>query len=79
MNDDNKNDVNTPLKKNSTQQGVFGASMQVKVVNDGPATFWLDSKNCSMELTHMTNHCAYKITLDLKYQEDHSVSIIDCG
>ena len=45
MNDDNKNDVNTLLKKNSTQQGVFGASMQVKVVNDGPATFWLDSKN----------------------------------
>ena len=44
MNDDNKNDVNTLLKKNSTQQGVFGASMQVKVVNDGPATFWLDSK-----------------------------------
>ena len=45
MNDDNKNDVNTLLKKNSTQQSVFGASMQVKVVNDGPATFWLDSKN----------------------------------
>ena len=79
MNDDNKNDVNTLLKKISTQQGVFGTSMQVKVVNDGPATFGLDSKNCSMELTHMTNHYAYKITLDLKYQEDHSVSIIDYG
>ena len=44
MNDDNKNDVNTLLKKILTQQGVFGASMQVKVVNDGPPTFWLDSK-----------------------------------
>ena len=41
--DGNKNDVNT-LLKNSTQQSVFGASMQVKVVNDGPPTFWLDSK-----------------------------------
>ena len=44
MKDDNKNDVNTLLKI-STQQSVFGASMQVKLVNDGPATFWLDSKN----------------------------------
>ena len=41
--DGNKNDVNT-LLKNSTQQSVFGASMQVKVLNDGPPTFWLDSK-----------------------------------
>ena len=41
--DGNKNDVNTLLKI-STQQSVFGASMQVKVVNDGPPTFWLDSK-----------------------------------
>ena len=45
MKGDNENDVNTPLKKISTQQGVFGASMQVKLVNDSPATFWLDSKN----------------------------------
>ena len=45
MKGDNKNDVNTLLKKNSTQQGVFGASIQVKLVNDCPATFWLDSKN----------------------------------
>ena len=45
MKGDNENDVNTLLKKISTQQGVFGASMQVKLVNDSPATFWLDSKN----------------------------------
>ena len=42
--DDDKNDVNILLKRISIQQGVFGASMHVKVVNDGPATFWLDSK-----------------------------------
>ena len=41
----NENEVNTLLKKISTQQDVFGASMQVKLVNDSPATFWLDSKN----------------------------------
>ena len=45
MKGNNENDVNTLLKKISTQQGVFGASMQVKLVNDGPATFWLDSKD----------------------------------
>ena len=45
MKGDNENDVNTLLKKISTQQSVFGASMQVKLVNDSPATFWLDSKN----------------------------------
>ena len=45
MKGDNENDVNTLFKKISTQQGVFGASMQVKLVNDSPATFWLDSKN----------------------------------
>ena len=44
MKGDNENDVNTLLKI-SPQQGVFGASMQVKLVNDGPTTFWLDSKN----------------------------------
>ena len=45
MKGDNEHDVNTLLKKISTQQGVFGASMQVKLVNDSPETFWLDSKN----------------------------------
>jgi D-Tyr-tRNAtyr deacylase len=45
MKGNNKHDVNTLLKKNSTQHGVFGASMQVKLVNDSPTTFWLDSKN----------------------------------
>ena len=39
MKGDNENDVNTLLKKISTQQGVFSASMQVKLVNDSPATF----------------------------------------
>ena len=24
-----------------TQQGVFGASMKVELLNNGPATFWL--------------------------------------
>ena len=45
MKGDNENDVNTLLKKISTQKSVFGASMQVKLVNDSPATFWLGSKN----------------------------------
>ena len=44
MKGDNENYANTK-KKISTQQGVFGASMQVKLVNDSPTTFWLDSKN----------------------------------
>ncbi|MEN9640446.1 MAG: D-Tyr-tRNA(Tyr) deacylase, partial [Bacteroidota bacterium] len=25
--------------------GVFGADMQVSLVNDGPVTIWMDSKN----------------------------------
>jgi D-tyrosyl-tRNA(Tyr) deacylase len=25
------------------QSGVFGADMQVSLVNDGPVTFWLES------------------------------------
>ena len=45
MKGNNKNDVNTLLKKISTQQGVFGASIQVKLVNVSPTTFWLYSKN----------------------------------
>ena len=28
-----------------TQQGVFGASMKVELLNNGPATFWLDSNS----------------------------------
>ena len=27
------------------KSGVFGANMQVSLVNDGPVTIWLDSKN----------------------------------
>jgi D-Tyr-tRNAtyr deacylase len=45
MKGNNENDVNTLLKKISTQKSVFGASMQVKLVNDSPTNFWLDSKN----------------------------------
>ncbi|MEY2925055.1 MAG: hypothetical protein RLZZ337_1603 [Bacteroidota bacterium] len=29
----------------STKSGVFGADMQVKLVNDGPVTIFMDSKN----------------------------------
>ena len=32
------------LQKN-VQKGVFGADMKVSLVNDGPVTIWLDSKN----------------------------------
>jgi len=27
------------------QSGIFGANMQVSLVNDGPVTIWMDSKN----------------------------------
>lgn len=27
------------------QSGVFGANMQVKLINDGPITIWIDTKN----------------------------------
>jgi D-tyrosyl-tRNA(Tyr) deacylase len=27
------------------QTGEFGANMQVKLINDGPVTIWIDSKN----------------------------------
>jgi D-tyrosyl-tRNA(Tyr) deacylase len=27
------------------QTGIFGADMQVKLLNDGPVTIWIDSKN----------------------------------
>ena len=27
------------------EQGIFGAMMDVKLVNDGPVTIWIDSKN----------------------------------
>jgi D-tyrosyl-tRNA(Tyr) deacylase len=26
-------------------KGVFGADMQVSLINDGPVTIWIDSKN----------------------------------
>ena len=29
----------------NVQNGVFGADMQVSLINDGPVTIWLDSKN----------------------------------
>lgn len=34
------NDLNKPV-----QMGVFGAHMDVALVNDGPVTIWIDSKN----------------------------------
>jgi len=27
------------------QTGIFGADMQVSLINDGPVTIWIDSKN----------------------------------
>ena len=27
------------------EHGAFGADMQVELVNDGPVTIWIDSKN----------------------------------
>lgn len=29
----------------SIREGVFGAHMEVELINDGPVTIWLDSKN----------------------------------
>ena len=37
--------ANLKRLKIPTQQGVFGASMKVELVNNGPATFWLDSNS----------------------------------
>ena len=31
--------------QNDVLTGKFGASMQIKIVNDGPVTIWIDSKN----------------------------------
>ena len=28
----------------SVEEGIFGADMKVKLINDGPVTIWLDSK-----------------------------------
>ena len=36
--------LSTELGK-PVQQGIFGADMQVSLVNDGPVTIWLDSKS----------------------------------
>lgn len=33
------------LTDNKVQTGVFGAMMEVELVNDGPVTIWMDSKN----------------------------------
>ncbi|MEI6021977.1 MAG: D-aminoacyl-tRNA deacylase, partial [Bacteroidota bacterium] len=37
-------EMETTLAK-SVKTGVFGADMKVSLVNDGPVTIWLDSKN----------------------------------
>lgn len=31
--------------KKDVQTGIFGADMQVELINDGPVTIWMDSKN----------------------------------
>ena len=33
------------LMKKKVQTGVFGADMQIHLINDGPVTIWIDSKN----------------------------------
>ncbi|MEC8658149.1 MAG: D-aminoacyl-tRNA deacylase [Verrucomicrobiota bacterium] len=35
----------TEKVQNEVHTGEFGASMQIKLVNDGPVTIWIDSKN----------------------------------
>lgn len=35
----------TSLLEKSIATGVFGADMQVSLINDGPVTIWMDSKN----------------------------------
>ncbi len=41
------NRFNNLLRENSidVKQGIFGAHMEVGLINDGPVTIWLDSKN----------------------------------
>ncbi|MEE8329121.1 MAG: D-aminoacyl-tRNA deacylase [Thermodesulfovibrionia bacterium] len=41
------NKFNTLLRENSIEvrEGVFGAHMEVGLINDGPVTIWLDSKH----------------------------------
>lgn len=36
--------INNEIKQ-PVQTGIFGADMQVKLINDGPVTIWIDSKN----------------------------------
>lgn len=35
----------TEKVQNEVHTGEFGASMQIKLVNDGPVTIWIDSRN----------------------------------
>ena len=35
----------TEKVQNEVHTGEFGASMQIKIVNDGPVTIWIDSRN----------------------------------
>lgn len=35
----------TEKVQNKVHTGEFGASMQIKLVNDGPVTIWIDSRN----------------------------------
>jgi D-tyrosyl-tRNA(Tyr) deacylase len=36
---------NTALGENKIQTGIFGANMEVELINDGPVTITIDSKN----------------------------------
>jgi len=38
-------ELETLLGSGRIKQGVFGADMQVSLINDGPVTIWIDSKN----------------------------------
>jgi len=35
----------TKTQRNKVASGIFGADMKVSLVNDGPVTIWIDSKN----------------------------------
>jgi D-tyrosyl-tRNA(Tyr) deacylase len=32
-------------QKQKVASGIFGANMKVSLINDGPVTIWIDSKN----------------------------------
>lgn len=38
-------EASTHLGESRTAQGIFGAHMELDLVNDGPVTIWIDTKN----------------------------------